>query len=205
MSSILPLAAFHGESGPRRPYAGVARISGMDVVRIFGTSRGYLVIGLRTERLPEQRTDRVTALDLVEIARLQPEQYSGVLREYLFPRIIDGLTVSVVESAADVGRGLLVVYVPQQDEARRWFLICKTMEGTEQLREFVCGLVQRVGAGNVPMTAEQIYRATQAGRSPTSERLSRMEGMLERLLGEGAPPNTGTALSKLADRIKRLL
>src|SRR6266849_10873794 len=39
MSSILPLAAFHGESGPRRPYAGVARISGMDVVRIFGTSK----------------------------------------------------------------------------------------------------------------------------------------------------------------------
>src|SRR6266581_9081464 len=38
MSSILPLAAFHGESGPRRHYAGVARISGMDVVRIFGTS-----------------------------------------------------------------------------------------------------------------------------------------------------------------------
>jgi transposase-like protein len=40
MSSILPLAAIHGESGPRTDYRGVARISGTDVVRISGTSKG---------------------------------------------------------------------------------------------------------------------------------------------------------------------
>src|SRR6266702_3969311 len=57
MSSILPLAAFHGESGPRRHYAGVARISGMDVVRIFGTSTS--------------KTGRTTSLPSVDPGRGQ--------------------------------------------------------------------------------------------------------------------------------------
>jgi len=38
MSIIPSLAAFHGESGPRLLYVGVARISGIGMVRISGTS-----------------------------------------------------------------------------------------------------------------------------------------------------------------------
>ena len=44
MSIIPSLAARHGESGPRLPHVGVARISGRGVVRISGTGRSILVV-----------------------------------------------------------------------------------------------------------------------------------------------------------------
>jgi len=50
MSIIPSLAACYGESGPRLPYVGVARISGRDPVRISGT-RIYISgeLGIRLE------------------------------------------------------------------------------------------------------------------------------------------------------------
>src|SRR4029453_15805212 len=68
MSSILPLAAFDGESGPRRPHPGVAKISGMDLVRIFGTSNSE-------ERFLDQsrRTLVCRPHDEADPTRLTPE------------------------------------------------------------------------------------------------------------------------------------
>ena len=172
-------------------------------VSAFGNSDGgYLIVGLRTRRLLVENTDEVTDLDLRPRTEMPVERYSGVIRDYIHPSIT-GLDVRWVGSAANPGEGVLAIFIPAQDEARKYFLTARVFEGTEQVEQAVFGIFRRVNSGNDPFTIAQLYALTQQGRSPVAERLTRMEAKLDVSLAASRP--VVDARSQLEERIRRLL
>src|SRR5690349_10757351 len=76
-----------------------------DVSALANSEGGYIVIGLHDERLTDQRTDRVRALDLFAEATLSVTQILGVIKDYVYPAI-KNLEIRWVASASDSARGV---------------------------------------------------------------------------------------------------
>lgn len=98
-----------------------------DVAGFANSQGGHLVIGLVTTPLAAEQTDEVTALDLMPAGAIQPNQLAAIIRELTHPPIA-GLQVTWVASLQDAAMGVVVVRVPPQEEARKWFLIGGTVE-----------------------------------------------------------------------------
>jgi predicted HTH transcriptional regulator len=175
-----------------------------DVSAFANSGGGYLVIGLKTQRLQEERTDQVTELDLIKQAEFDVTTYQGVIREYITPRSL-AIEVGWVEDVAQAGEGVAYIHVPVQDDDQKYFLIAKVVEGNEKLREIVFGIVERIGSNNTPMTKERLHGLVRQGNSPTAERLNRIEEMLNGLMEKiGHMGETAAKEDVLEARLKNI-
>jgi hypothetical protein len=145
-----------------------------DVSAFANASGGYLIIGLKTDRLGAVQADVVTALDLLAQADANCAQIRGMLADGIYPSI-DGLDVQWVESGETAGRGVVSVVIPAQNSERQPFLMKRVFEGSEQIQQIVFGMVKRIHAGVQPFTIQDLHRAVQKGKSDISERLTRLE------------------------------
>lgn len=152
-----------------------------DVSAFANANGGFIVVGLNTERVPEEQTDKVIALDLLPQASFVVAQIQGVLREYLFPNL-QGLDVQWFENADGNGQGVGVIHVPEQPQDRRFTLMVQTIDEGVQLRRFVFGFVRRLKSATIPLTVEQLHDICQNGRSSSAERLTRIEEKVDHLI-----------------------
>jgi len=147
----------------------------------------------------------VSALKLVPGGAAKPAQYSGVIREYLYP-VPSDLQIDFVphEGGSD---GLLVIRVPPQHPDSGPFLICRVVEEGVQLKHIVAGFVQRQGDRNVPLSPEALQHRFREGSDTVSVRLGRMEDKLDAVLDQAkAPlPGGGPDTEELKRRIAAIL
>lgn len=179
-----------------------------DVSALANHEGGFVLIGLRTEPVPEEHTDRVTELGLLPTAEFNAGQFSGVIAEYVFP-VIKGLEVKWIESTETPGLGLGCITVPAQSADDQPFLLKRVYEGDTEIQQIVFGIARRVGSSNVPMTLEQLHRAVLQGKASVPERLTRMEAQLTEILARlgAAPAPQGpetVPADALAERIRRV-
>ena len=178
-----------------------------DVSAMANAEGGFLLMGLRTEPVAEEHTDRVTELDLVAPGDFNADQFSGVIAEHVHPAI-RGLRVEWIESAETAGLGLGCIIVPQQSTEEQPFLMKRVYEGEQEIQQIVFGIARRSGSSNIPLTVVRLYQAVQQGKASVPERLARIEGQLAELMARGqdvapAPPRQVPA-DALTDRIKRV-
>jgi hypothetical protein len=180
-----------------------------DVSALANSDGGFLIFGLKTAPVADERTDRVTALDLLAPGDFNAPQIAGVIREHIHPQMT-GLEVKFVESAETPGSGLGCIIVPPQDPDRQPFLMKRVWDDGGELKQIVFGIARRAGSSNEPRTVEELYRAVQQGKASTPERLTRVESKLNEIWDRlqqpaiPAPPQPAPADS-LAERTKRLL
>ncbi len=119
-----------------------------DVSAFSNAEGGFVVIGLHTEPVLEEHTDRVTGLTLLAEATFNVVRVRGVLQEYLYPAV-HGLEISWVEDVAGGGQGVGVIYVPEQERERRLTLMKQVIDEGTELRRFVFGFAKGLLNNNI--------------------------------------------------------
>lgn len=166
-----------------------------DVSSLANSSGGYLLIGLSTRREPNRQIDIIDGLTPIAQAAMVVTQYEGIIDTHVFPRI-EGMRV-VWREHGGTNMGLGAILVPRQNEDRKPFIIAKVVEDGEYLKEIIVGYAERSADANDPLTPRKLYDAMKQGRDSHSQRLTRMEGMLGRLLQQATTP-PATAASAAA-------
>jgi len=170
-----------------------------DVCAFANSDGGFLLIGLNTERLIEQNTDRVVSLDLCAHANFDPAQYEGIIREYVHPEIAN-LQVGWIPAASQPDIGLGVIEIPPQQSERKYFLTARVVEDAQALRQIVFGLSRRNKSGNDPLSIREVYEMMQKGKSTTSQQLGRIEEKVDALIVRSAAAVPAESSSQQLDR-----
>jgi predicted HTH transcriptional regulator len=149
-----------------------------DVSSFANAEGGYIIIGLTTAEVSEERTEQVNGFDLMDANSFDATVIQGVLAEYLFPRV-QGLQVTWLEDNAMPGRGLGIILIPTMDHDKRFVLMKRILDADSPLPQIVFGIAVRHGSNSIPLTVEQLHRMCQDGRSSIPERLARIEAKLD--------------------------
>jgi predicted HTH transcriptional regulator len=149
-----------------------------DVSSFANSEGGYLIIGLNSEPLETEATDIIKSQDLIPNEHINTEKMKGVLREYIHPRI-DGLKVKWIESIENKSKGIVYIFIPQQKEDKKYFLIKNIYEDGKKIRNFVFGISTRKDSSNEPLGEKELYRLIIHGKNPISERLTVIEQKLD--------------------------
>jgi hypothetical protein len=182
-----------------------------DVSAFANAEGGWIIIGLKTRKVAERALDVVDALDLLAEANFRGNELKGRIEAFVKPEIT-GLEVRWVENGGTPGWGVGVIRIPKQNQDRKPFLIYHVIEDGAKLDHIVFGYSERVGDAANPLSFAQIQRRMQTGMSPHAERLTRMEGQLDRIeeamQSMREPPVVSTAPAydreRLRERIARL-
>jgi predicted HTH transcriptional regulator len=176
-----------------------------DICAFANGEGGFLLLGLRTDHLIEENTDRVVSIDLFPHADFDPPKYEGVLREYVYPRIAN-LSVAWIADSSQPDMGLGVIEVPPQDSERKYFLTANVFEGDRSIPQIVFGLSRRNKSANDPLSAQELHSMMQKGKSLMSEKLARVEEKIDALLHARSLPAkpTESSLERLDERIEQL-
>lgn len=180
-----------------------------DVTALANADGGWLLIGLTTTRLAAEAADEITALDLVAREAFPESQIRGMLKEYVYPGVVN-LEMKWLEDVGGDGLGIGVIHVPPQSDDRKPFLIAKVVEEGDHLKQVVFGFAKRVGADSIPYAVDQMHRAMKVGMHSTAQRLTGIDEKLDRLLeAQDTRPSpqlsTDAPKSKLAARIAATL
>lgn len=168
-----------------------------DVSAFANSDGGYLVIGLKTRHLQQERTDEVEELDLIQQDDFDINYYKDIIRKHISRLPV--YEIFWVEDISQRGRGVGYIYVPPQDSNQKYFLISGIVEDNEKLSGILYGIVQRAGSDNIPFEKERLHNLMQNGKSEASERLGRIEqliiGFIERV-DRGKEPSTEDEILK---------
>lgn len=179
-----------------------------DVVSFCNTSAGHIVIGLATQRDPAHQIDRVAQLELVAPEEGRSGELLGIIRSHIYPDVA-GVSIKWFTSAEEPTLGLLAIAIPQQPSDRRPFVVHRVEEDGTPLRQIVVGYAERRGADNMPYDAKQLQQALRRGMDGVSQRLSRLEEKLDRLLipqeAQGSNIDPSSVDATITARIEKLL
>lgn len=170
-----------------------------DVSAFANSGGGFLIVGLKTEPLVGERRDQVVATQLIPDQQFDPQRTAGILREYLSP-VPDGLRVYWTEHSTQAGLGVGVIHVPPQPTAARVVLMARAFDDDALVKRIVFGIARRDGADSHPSGIEELHVLLQNGRSPTAERLTRIEAKIDAL---AAALSTLTSAATAADVVDR--
>jgi predicted HTH transcriptional regulator len=170
-----------------------------DVCAFANSDGGFLLVGLNTDRLIEQNTDRVVSLDLCARANFDSSRYEGIIREYVHPEIAN-LQVRWIPAASQSDVGLGVIEIPPQESERKYFLTARVVEDAQTLRQIVFGLSRRNKSGNDPLSIKEVYEMMQKGKSTTSQQLGRIEEKVDALITRSAAAVPAESSSQQLDR-----
>jgi predicted HTH transcriptional regulator len=175
-----------------------------DVSAFANAEGGIVVIGLTHKKLDTENTDEVTGVTPLIESDIPIAQMSGIIKTHIWPQI-SGLDIKWLASKDDSTRGLGYIYIPQQHEDRKFFLITKVVEQGEPLKEIVFGIARRVKADNIPLTPAELHRCIGEGRHSQAQRLTRIENKLDSLVSQRAGRPGEAATHAIERRIKSLL
>jgi predicted HTH transcriptional regulator len=162
-----------------------------DVSGFANSDGGYLVIGLETAVVVEEKTETVSAVALLSRADFKIGQVQGLIKEHIYPEPV-GIDVTFVGSKTSPDQGLAVIEVPRQDEKRKYFLMVRVIEDGQQLKQIVFGVARRNGSSTEPLTFQEVYRMTQNGKSEGAQRLTRIEEKMDAVL-RGLKPTAASS------------
>lgn len=175
-----------------------------DVSSFANADGGYIIIGLHTKSLIEENTEEVDVLQLMAKADFSVDYWLDIINSFIHPEIRD-IKIGWVEEKNNKDIGLFYIYVPKQDNDKKYFLIKTVNEEGVFLKKIVFGLAIRDKSNTNVKTINQIYQMIKKGAGSDSERLDRIENKLDLIFESGVPivPQKNS-LDKLKDRIKEI-
>jgi hypothetical protein len=102
-------------------------------------------------------------------------------------------------------KGIAYIYVPKQDQNKKYFLIKNLIEENTKIGEIVFGIAQRFESFSQPLSIDQLHHKIQSGISSTTDRLLRIEEKID-LINENLVKNSvESPVTKISERIKRII
>jgi len=152
-----------------------------DVSSFANALGGYIIIGLKTEHHEEEKVDYVSSMNLIKRDEFNNNKYEGIIDEYIYPNI-QGIKIEWIEDDKQKGVGVGIIYVPKQEEDKKWYLISKVIEDNQDIKGIVFGMAKRNGQNSMPYSVEDVYRSIMTGKSSTSSRLTTIESKIDAIL-----------------------
>lgn len=148
-----------------------------DVSAFANAEGGYLIIGLKTDPMVKEKTDNVIELELIANEESEKKRYDGIIREYIYPSI--NPEINWIEDIDHPGFGILCIFIPKQNQNKKYFLITNIIGKNDRKREIVFGIVQRRDSSNHPLTKKKLYKMMQNGISDDAQKFSDIEGKID--------------------------
>lgn len=174
-----------------------------DVSSFANRSGGIIVIGAKTKDDPAFFGRKVESISVLPIAAINPTDYHNVIKDWIYPRP-DGIEVEWVQSRSEPERGLFFIFVPNQSEDPRPFLIRRDVNPVANLKrkEILFGHVERVSHSSDPFTVERIHTLLRYGRENRwREEVANRLAAIEFTLSE--PPENKERRENLQEIIER--
>lgn len=145
-----------------------------DVSSMANSRGGYIIVGLKTDPLQERKSDMVSELDLIKKEDFNSDIYYGIVKENIFPNI-EKIDIGWVEDVNNHDFGVGYIYIPKQDDNKKYFITKNIIEDNEKIRNIVFGVSERKNGDSIPLNENKIYSTLQSGKSSVSERLTSIE------------------------------
>lgn len=176
---------------------------------------GYIIIGLHAdteETLHTEKVVKLTPFDLKEYAencRGLIKQYQDTLNQYIYPSI-EKIKVDFHPNNGKEDKGLLSIYIPPQDDMKKYFLVNGLVDEDKKVKGNYFGLYIRNRSHNYPHDIYKLHSAIQYGLNagPKIEllneninRLTKEISQQRKMVGKEKQKNLSKAIS---DEIKEM-
>ncbi len=158
-----------------------------DASALANTSGGYIILGIKTKKLPDFNAD--IAFELRPIPRVQfvLEQYESVLRDWIYPPLNDA-RLTFIEDSENAGKGYLVIEISPELAQRKPYLVVRTLEAkNERERRILFGYSERYESRALSAIVQRLQQLLHLGlhfekiesfHQSIEDRLSAIEGTL---------------------------
>jgi hypothetical protein len=163
-----------------------------DVSSFANADGGFLLLGIQTERRATQSLDVIARLTPFAEALLKIEQCHNVINDWIYPRI-ENLTVQWVSEKTGNDRGFGIIKIPIQDQARRPFLITRTLTESGKFSEVLFGYAQRSRDTSTPFTVVELHQLIRDGlnfHSSVEQRFDAIDAKLDSFSRPSVQPPT---------------
>jgi len=177
-----------------------------DVSSFANSNGGYILIGIRAEKLPTHPFDIVKKISYLSEDRINVRQYYDIIKDWVYPEI-HGLSILWVKSSKDQSKGIFVIYIPKQDHSRKPFLITKEVHERKK-SEIMFGYAERKSDSSRPKDVRVIYNLIRDGLTYTynlESRFDRIETLLELYKKKGIQERLNNLEQEITDRIYQTL
>ncbi len=155
-----------------------------DVSGLANADGGVILIGVKTHKNPSHFGDEIIEIHPFSRSLINQEQYQDILQSWIYPSL-QQVDVRWFPSAADQGRGIVAILVPNQPLAERPFLVTKTLNNDEgKLIETVFGYFERKRAKVNHLSVQQLHLLVREGRRADSlnRQYEDLQGTLQQIL-----------------------
>jgi predicted HTH transcriptional regulator len=114
-----------------------------DVSSFANRSGGIIVIGAKTTDDPSFYGRRIESISVFPFSLINPPDYHNVIKDWMYPRP-DNTEIEWVPSKNESDKGLVYIFIPDQPQNLRPFLIKKDIDPTtnRKRKEILFGYVE---------------------------------------------------------------
>jgi len=136
-----------------------------DVSSFANRSGGIIVIGAKTTEDPAFYGRRVESISTFPFSLINPSDYHNIIKDWIFPRP-QNIEIEWVASSNESDKGLVYIFIPDQPENIRPFLIKKDIDPTtnRKRKEILFGYVERVSHTSDPVTVDHLHTMLRLGK-----------------------------------------
>jgi len=171
-----------------------------DVSSFANCDGGIIIIGLIHKRIINKNTEKIEGVDLFCKSEFDTDKYFGIIINNIFPKIKE-IEISWINDSKDVNKGIAYIYIPKQDQNKKFFLISNLVEESESIKGIVFGIAQRIDSSSQPLSIDQLHHKIQSGINPNSVMLKRIEDKIDFLSENIIYNGTASPSSKIHERI----
>lgn len=167
-----------------------------DIAAMANSNGGYIVCGLSTEKEKELQTDRVIEVKTFESGVFySQEEMQEVIKTHVYPDLL--VTVTWYPSNSDSKKGVGSIYIPQQIDSKKHFIVTAVeIDGAKQ-KHFVA-IPIRQGSETRWMSAKQLYTETvskkpndiKQAHDSLSAQIAELRSIIVKGKGEITPENS---------------
>lgn len=140
---------------------------------------GVILIGIRTAKNLTHFGDEIQEIRCFPQPLLNHEQYVDILKAWIYPSV-DQVDLNWYQSATDPNLGIVAIIIPPQAQAKKPFLLMRTLDTEGKRVEIVFGFVERRRARVDPLSVQELHTLIRDGlRGDAITR--RIEGIEESL------------------------
>lgn len=177
-------------------------------VAAFGNAQGgYILVGFTTKTSITSYGEEIADVHPVPADLFNIDQHIKLLQEWLYPQPV-GVQINFVPFGPDSTKGILVVFIPPQNERSKPFLLTKTLTDKKSTDVIIAYVERRLDFTDARSVVE-LHHALRIGLNLERELLGRMDNlealMTQHFTGTQQAEDTAQASSRLQERIVRLL
>jgi len=155
-----------------------------DISSFTNRSGGIIVIGAKTTDDPSFFGRRVDSISPFSVNLINPTDYHNVIKDWIYPRP-ENIEIEWIPSKTDSDLGLLYIFIPDQPENIRPFLLKKEIDPQtgRKRKEILFGYVERLSHSSDPVSVSSFHSMIRQGREnrwkeDLDNRLAAIEGKL---------------------------